>query len=179
MGFFGTYRYHEPWEPVDVEVAAKCGLPSYSLYWQKYKTRDDKNRVLYHEKAKFLSLRHKTDIYDATDRLVAHYERELLSLHYRYYIRMDDGNVLETYTRDDKIEISPLGWIVRMEKFCRNCTLLDAEGRVLAFIAQKKWAMNTQYSIDIYAPEAEKFIVTITSVIQSMFEVATADCSGV
>lgn len=63
-----------------------------------------------------------------------------------------------------------------MEGFCRNCTLFDAEGRVLAFIARKKWAMNTRYSIDIYAPEAEPLTVVITSIIQSMYETVTSDC---
>lgn len=176
MGIFGKYRYHEPWESVDNDVAAHYGLPVHSLYVGKHDTVDEMDQVRYHKTAKFMSIRYKTDIYDATERMIAHYERELMSLHYRYHIRMDDGTELETYNQDDEIEISPLGWIVRMEGFCRNCTLFDAEDRVLAFIARKKWTMNTRYSIDIYAPEAEPLIVVITSIIQSMYETVTSDC---
>ena len=83
MGIFGTYRYHEPWEPVDEEVAAQCGQPAYSLFMVKKEIRDAKDQVLYYEDAKALSVRYKTDIYDAKDQLVAPYERVPLSWHYR------------------------------------------------------------------------------------------------
>ena len=166
MGLFGTYRYHEPWEPVDEEVAAQCGQPAYSLFMVKKEIRDAKDQTLYYEDAKFLSVRYKTDIYDAKDQLVAHYERVPLSWHYRYYIQMDDGTALELYKDGNELTIEPGSWIVRMDGFAVNCTLVDAEGRVLAFIGQKKWSMSDRYCIDVYEPEAERFIVAIAAVIR-------------
>lgn len=177
MGLFGTFRYHEPWEPVNEAIVAQHGLPVRSLYMDSEKIVDSGDRVLYRVRRKILSLHGKTDIYDnTTAQLVAHYERVVLSLHYRYCVQMNDGATPELYSSNDVIEIVPLGWIVRMEGFARNCTLFDAEGRILAFIGRKNWSMHNRYSIDIYAPEAEQYIVTIASVIQSMFDDATSNC---
>lgn len=67
MGIFGKYRYHEPWESVDNDVAAHYGLPVHSLYVEKHDTVDEMDQVRYHKTAKFMSSRYKTDIYDATE----------------------------------------------------------------------------------------------------------------
>ncbi len=179
MGVFGTYRYHEPWEPVDDEVVSQYGVPAYSLYLGIREITDGDDRVLYVNKVKMLSLRGKTDIYDnSTGKVTAHYESELFSMSYRHYAQMDDGLSLELSYGDDEITVSPIGWTVRMDGFVRNCFLFDAEGRILAFIGRKQWSMHDRYSIDIYVPEEERLIVTISSIIQSIYRAANSD-SGV
>lgn len=175
MGLFGPYRYHEPWEPVDNEIVTQYGLPAYSLFLGDKEITDGDDQVLYLRNGKLFSLHGKTDIYDnRTGSLITHYEGVLFSLSYRYYIQMYDGRELELSCNNDEIVIMPIGWTVRMDGFTRNCTLFDAEGRFLAFIARKAWSLHNRYSKDIYVPEEERLIVTITSVIQSIYNADTS-----
>ena len=182
MGVFSKYhRFREAGEETNVNNAARFGEPQRSLFTStkvmtlhhRIEITDEEERVVYRAETKFPSLHDKTDLFDAAGRPVAHMERKLFTLHERHFVTMADGTAFELSNElfhliRDITNIEGLGWQLRGTVLGLNFALSDAEGEIIAVIAQKLFSLHDKYCVDIYQPKKEKTVVAILITLQHM-----------
>lgn len=182
MGVFSkVHRFHEAGEEANINNVDRFGKPVRSLFTSskvmtvhhRIEITDADSKVVYRAETKFPSLHDKTEIYDAEDRHVAHMEKKIFTLHERHFIRMEDGTAFELSNElfhliKDITNIEGLGWQLQGNILGLNFELYDANGEIIAVIAQKLLSLHDKYCIDIYRPEHEKIVVTILVTLQHM-----------
>ncbi len=182
MGVFSkVHRFREAGESANVRNVERFGEPRRSLFTStkvmtlhhRIEISDANENVVYRAETKFPSLHDKTDIYDASGRHVAHMERKLFTLHERHFITMADGTAFELSNElfhliMDITNIEGLGWQLQGNLLGLNFQLYDAEGQIIAVIAQKLFSLHDKYCIDIYQPEYESYVVAILVTLQHM-----------
>ena len=182
MGTFSSiHRYREAGQDANVNNVARFGEPVRSLFTStkiftlhhRIEITDEAENVVYRASSKAISLRDKTDLFDAADRPVAHIERKILTIHQRHYVTMADGTSFELSTElfhliKDVTNIEGLGWQLRGNVLGLNFELYDQNGGIIAVIAQKMLSMHDKYCMDIYRPEYEKIVVAILVTLQHM-----------
>ena len=110
-------------------------------------------------------------------------ERKIFTLHERHFVTMDDGTEFELSNElfhliKDITNIEGLGWQLRGNILGLNCELYDANGGIIAVIAQKMFSLHDKYSLDIYRPEYEETVVAILITLQHMISDRNASSSG-
>ena len=182
MGTFSKlHRFHEAGEASNVNNVEAFGQPARSLYTSTkilslhhhIDVTDDAEQVVYQAKSKVFSFLDKTDLYDASERHVAHIERKLISLHERHFITMENGQAFELSNElfhlvKDITNIEGLGWQLRGNILGLNFELYDSMGRIVAVIGQKMLSIHDKYCIDIYQPQMEAIVVAIVITLQHM-----------
>ena len=182
MGTFSKlHRFHEAGQASNVNNVEAFGQPARSLYTSTkilslhhhIDVTDDAEQVVYQAKSKVFSFLDKTDLYDASERHVAHIERKLISLHERHFITMENGQAFELSNElfhivKDITNIEGLGWQLRGNILGLNFELYDSMGRIVAVIGQKMLSIHDKYCIDIYQPQMEAIVVAIVITLQHM-----------
>ena len=182
MGTFSKLnRFHEAGQAANVNNVEAFGQPARSLYTSSkllslhrhIDVTDDAEQVVYQAKSKVFSFLDKTDLYDASERHVAHIERKLISLHERHFITMDNGQAFELSNElfhivKDITNIEGLGWQLRGNILGLNFELYDSMERIVAVIGQKMLSIHDKYCIDIYQPQMEAIVVAIVITLQHM-----------
>ena len=182
MGVFSKHvRYREAGEEANVNNVENFGTPVRSLFTSTkvftlhhhIDIMDENENIVYQARTKFFSILDKTDVMDASGRKISHMERKLLTLHQRRYISMADGRQFELSTEifhiyKDITNIEGLGWQLRGNILGLNFELYDADGSIIAVIAQKMFSLHDKYSLDIYRPEYEETVVAILITLQHM-----------
>ena len=182
MGVFSkVHRFREAGDPANVNNVERFGQPVRSLFTStkvltlhhKIEITDDRENVVYRAETKFPSLHDKTEIYDASGRHIAHMQRKIFTLHERHFITMDNGTEFELSNElfhliKDITNIEGLGWQLRGNILGLNFELYDADGSIIAVIAQKMFSLHDKYSLDIYRPEYEETVVAILITLQHM-----------
>ena len=182
MGTFSKLnRFHEAGQASNVNNVEAFGQPARSLYTSTtilslhhhIDVTDDAEQVVYQAKSKVFSFLDKTDLYDASERHVAHIERKLISLHERHFITMENGQAFELSNElfhivKDITNIEGLGWQLRGNILGLNFELYDSMGRIVAVIGQKMLSIHDKYCIDIYQPQMEAIVVAIVITLQHM-----------
>lgn len=182
MGVFsGVHRYREAGEQANVNNVERFGEPARSLFTStklltlrhEISVTDDRENVVYRAQSKVVSLRDKTDVFDAADKPVAHIEKKLFSFHERHFITMADGTQFELSNElfhliKDVTNIVGLDWQLRGNILGLNFELYDEQKRIVAVISQKMLSLHDKYCIDIYQPEHEKIVVAILITLQHM-----------
>ena len=176
-----VHRFRESGEAANARNVERFGEPIRSLFTStkvmtlhhRIEITDANENVVYRAETKFPSLHDKTEIYDASGRHVAHMEKKLFTLHERHFITMDDGTAFELSNElfhliKDITNIVGLGWQLRGNLLGLNFELYDANGEVIAVIAQKILSLHDKYCIDIYRPEYESYVVAILVTLQHM-----------
>ena len=176
-----VHRFREAGESANVRNVERFGEPVRSLFTStkvmtlhhRIEITDTNENVIYRAETKFPSLHDKTEIYDASGRHVAHMERKLFTLHERHFITMEDGTAFELSNElfhliKDITNIEGLGWQLRGNLLGLNFELYDANGEVIAVIAQKLLSIHDKYCIDIYKPALEPYVVAILVTLQHM-----------
>ena len=169
-----VHRYREAGEEANVNNVERFGQPVHSLFTStkvftlhhKIDVTDEREEVVYRSESKFLSLRDKTDIFQADGMPVAHVERKIFSLHERHFVTMADGLSFELSNElfhlvKDITNIEGLGWQLRGNVVGLNFELYDRDETIIAVIGQKAISLHDKYCIDIYRPECEKTVVAI------------------
>ena len=175
------HRFREAGEAANVNNVNAFGVPARSLFTSskvlslhhRIVITDDQENPVYRAQSKAISIRDKTDIYDANEQLVAHIERKIFTIRGRHYVTMADGTKFELSAEllhivKDVINIQGLGWQLRGNILGLNFQLYDVNGSVIAVIAQKIISLHDKYCIDIYQPQYEKIVVTILITLQHM-----------
>ena len=186
-----VHRFREAGESANARNVERFGEPVRSLFTStkvmtlhhRIEITDANENVVYRAETKFPSLHDKTDIYDASGRHVAHMERKLFTLHERHFITMADGTAFELSNElfhliKDITNIEGLGWQLRGNLLGLNFELYDANGEVIAVIAQKILSLHDKYCIDIYRPEYESYVVAILVTLQHMIRDREAAASS-
>ncbi len=182
MGVFSkVHRFREAGEAANVNNVERFGEPAYSLFTStkvmtvhhRIEIADAAGNVVYRTESKFPSLHDKTYIYDAAGSDVAYIERKFFSIHQRHFVTMANGFAFELSNElfhliRDVINIDALGWQIQGNILGLNFELYDANGEIIAVIAQKMFSMHDKYSIDIYQPDLEPIVVTILVTLQHM-----------
>ena len=176
-----VHRFREAGEAANVRNVERFGEPVRSLFTStkvmtlhhRIEITDANENVVYRAETKFPSLHDKTEIYDASGRHVAHMEKKLFTLHERHFITMEDGTAFELSNElfhliKDITNIEGLGWQLRGNLLGLNFELYDANGEVIAVIAQKLLSIHDKYCIDIYKPALEPYVVAILVTLQHM-----------
>ena len=176
-----VHRFREAGESANARNVERFGEPVRSLFTStkvmtlhhRIEITDANENVVYRAETKFPSLHDKTEIYDASDRHVAHMEKKLFTLHERHFITMEDGTAFELSNElfhlvKDITNIEGLGWQLQGNILGLNFELYDANGEIIAVIAQKLFSIHDKYCIDIYRPEYEKQVITILVTLQHM-----------
>lgn len=186
-----VHRYREAGEEANVNNVERFGQPVRSLFTStkvftlhhKIDVTDEREEIVYRSESKFLSLRDKTDIFQADGTPVAHVERKIFSLHERHFVTMADGLSFELSNElfhlvKDITNIEGLGWQLRGNILGLNFELYDAAGNIIAVISQKMFSIHDKYCIDIYRPEYEKIAVAILITLQHMIRDRNAASSS-
>ena len=182
MGVFSKYvRFREAGEQANVNNVERFGEPVRSLFTSskvfslhhRITITDDREQPVYLSVTKFPSLHDKTDVSDASGKHISHIERKLFTLHERHYVTMADGTKFELSNElwhivKDITNIEGLGWQLQGNIAGLNFQLYDADGSIIAVIAQKLVSIHDKYCIDIYKPEYEETVVTILVTLQHM-----------
>ena len=176
-----VHRFREAGESANARNVERFGEPVRSLFTStkvmtlhhRIEITDANENVVYRAETKFPSLHDKTEIYDASGRHVAHMEKKLFTLHERHFITMENGTAFELSNElfhliKDITNIEGLGWQLRGNLLGLNFELYDANGEVIAVIAQKILSLHDKYCIDIYRPEYESYVVAILVTLQHM-----------
>ena len=100
-------------------------------------------------------------------------QRKLFTLHEQHFVTMADGTAFELSNEHfhlirDITNIEGLGWQLRGNVLGLNFELYDAEGEIIAVIAQKLFSLHDKYCVDIYQPKKEKTVVAILITLQHM-----------
>ena len=141
MGVFsGVHRYREAGEQANVNNVERFGEPARSLFTStklltlrhEISVTDDRENVVYRAQSKVVSLRDKTDVFDAADKPVAHIEKKLFSFHERHFITMADGTQFELSNElfhliKDVTNIVGLDWQLRGNILGLNFELYDEQ----------------------------------------------------
>ncbi|MBQ6494022.1 MAG: LURP-one-related family protein [Erysipelotrichaceae bacterium] len=159
------------------------GDPEYSLYTalkfgdlhQRIDITDEEENVKYYTKSSVFTLTGKTDIFDASDELVAHLEKKPISLHEKHYVTMADGTSFTLSNElfhivEDITNIEGLGWQMQGNIIGLHFNLLDENGEPIARVVKKAISIHDKYSIDIYKPEFEKEVVAIVIQLEKMLQ---------
>ena len=159
------------------------GDPEYSLYTalkfgdlhQRIDITDEEENVKYYTKSSVFTLTGKTDIFDASDELVAHLEKKPISLHEKHYVTMADGTSFTLSNElfhivEDINNIEGLGWQMQGNIIGLHFNLLDENGEPIARVVKKAISIHDKYSIDIYKPEFEKEVVAIVIQLEKMLQ---------
>ena len=195
MGVFSTvHRFREAGEEANINNVERFGMPAYSLFTNTkimtvhhdIEITDEAQNVVYRAETQFPSIHDKTDVYDAEGNNVSHIERKVFSLRQRHYVTMADGTAFELsnelfHVIKNIINIEGLGWQIQGNILGLNFELYDANGEIIAVIAQKFFSLHDKYCIDIYQPELEPVVVTILVTLQHMIrdrEAAAASSSS-
>ncbi len=182
MGVFSqVHRFREAGEAANVNNVERFGEPAYSLFTSskvmtlhhRIEITDAEMNVVYRSETKFPSIHDKTTVTDADGFDVAYIERKFFSIHQRHYVTMADGTAFELSNElfhliKDIINIEGLGWQIRGNILGLNFELYDANGEIIAVIAQKFFSIHDKYCIDIYQPELEPVVVAILITLQHM-----------
>ena len=187
-------RYSEKGSAPDERNVSEFGVPAKTLYTSTkvvslthyIEVSDEADTLLYESNSEFFSLRDKTDITRADGSMVAHFEKQLISLRQRHFVTMANGTEFELSTEllhliKDIINIEGLGWQIQGNILQMNFNLFDADGKIIAAIGQKPFSIHDKYSVDIYQPELEETIVVILICLQHMIrdrEVAASSSSS-
>ena len=176
-----VHRFRESGQAANVRNVERFGEPVRSLFTStkvmtlhhRIEITDANENVVYRAETKFPSLHDKTEIYDASDRHVAHMEKKLFTLHERHFITMEDGTAFQLSNEvfhlvKDITNIEGLGWQLQGNILGLNFELYDANGQIIAVIAQKLFSIHDKYCIDIYRPEYEKQVIAILVTLQHM-----------
>ena len=176
-----VHRFRESGQAANVRNVVRFGEPVRSLFTStkvmtlhhRIEITDANENVVYRAETKFPSLHDKTEIYDASDRHVAHMEKKLFTLHERHFITMEDGTAFQLSNElfhlvKDITNIEGLGWQLQGNILGLNFELYDANGQIIAVIAQKLFSIHDKYCIDIYRPEYEKQVIAILVTLQHM-----------
>ena len=184
MGVFSKiHRYRSVGEQANVNNVNRFGEPARSLFTttkvmtlhRRITITDEAENTVYRAQTKFPSIRDKTDLFDASDRHVAHMERKIFSLHQRHFITMADGLKFELSNElfhiiKDITNIVGLGWQLRGNILGLNFELYDERGEVIAVIAQKMISLHDKYCIDLYQTEYEQIVIAILVTLQHMIK---------
>jgi uncharacterized protein YxjI len=183
MGFFSKLggAFHAAGEGPNESGLEKYGAPARSLYTelklgdlhQKVEVKDEQGKVLYWTKSAIIAIKGKTDIFDASDALVAHLEKKPISMHEEHYITMADGTQITLSNRlfqvfKDVTDIKGLDWKLQGNVIGLNFMLFDQNGEPVAAIGQKALSIHNRFSIDLYQPQHEKTVVAIVISLQKM-----------
>ena len=174
-------RYREAGEAANVNNVERFGQPGRSLFTSTkvlslhhaIEITDGQGSVVYCARTKFPSLHDKTDITDAAGNHIAHIERKFFSLHERHFITMADGTSFQLSNElfhlvKDITNIEGLGWQLRGNIMGLNFELYDAQGDIVAVIAQKLLSLHDKYCIDLYKSGCEGIVVAILITLQHM-----------
>ncbi len=182
MGTFSKlHRFHEAGQGANVKNVEAFGQPARSLYTSTkifslkhhIDVTDETEQVVYQAKSKVFSFVDKTDLYDASEKHIAHIQRKFISLHERHFVTMDNGQAFELsnelfHIMKDITNIEGLGWQLRGNILGLNFELYDSMGRIVAVIGQKMISLHDKYCIDIYQPQMEEIVVAIVITLQHM-----------
>jgi uncharacterized protein YxjI len=182
MGVFSKlFRYREAGQSANVHNVANFGEPVRSLFTSTkvftlhhhIDITDEHEEVVYRADSKVISIRDKTDIFDAAGRHVAHIENKLLTLRETHMVTMADGTRFDIsneilHVIKDITNIVGLGWQLRGNILGLNFELYDTDGSVIAVIGQKAVSIHDKYCIDIYKPEHEQKVIAILVALQHM-----------
>ena len=182
MGTFSKlHRFHEAGQGANVKNVEAFGQPARSLYTSTkifslkhhIDVTDETEQVVYQAKSKVFSFVDKTDLYDASEKHIAHIQRKFISLHERHFVTMDNGQAFELsnelfHIMKDITNIEGLGWQLRGNILGLNFELYDSMGRIVAVIGQKMISIHDKYCIDIYQPQMEETVVAIVITLQHM-----------
>ena len=182
MGFLSDIqRFHGAGERPNERNMEQYGQPARSIYTelvpgdlhQKIQVKDEQGKTLYWTKTSIIAIRGKTDIFDASDRQVAHLERKPISLHEEHYITMADGHQITLsnelfHVFKDVTNIKGLDWQLQGNVIGLNFMLLDRNGEPIAAIGQKMLSLHNRYSIDLYQPQHSEIVVAIVIALQKM-----------
>lgn len=182
MGTFSKlHRFHEAGQGANVKNVEAFGQPARSLYTSTkifslkhhIDVTDETEQVVYQAKSKVFSFVDKTDLYDASEKHIAHIQRKFISLHERHFVTMDNGQAFELsnelfHIMKDITNIEGLGWQLRGNILGLNFELYDSMGRIVAVIGQKMISIHDKYCIDIYQPQMEEIVVAIVITLQHM-----------
>ncbi len=184
MGVFSTiHRFHEAGEDANVNNVSNFGEPHHSLFTSskvlslhhRIDITDSSDRIVYRAVTQFPSLHDKTDIEDAYGKHIAHIERKLFTIHERHYVTMADGLKFQISNElfhliKDVTNIEGLGWQLRGNILGLNFELYDSDGSVIAVIGQKMLSIHDKYCVDIYRPELETIVTAILITLQHMIQ---------
>ena len=183
MGIFSKLggAFHAAGEGPNESRLEKYGAPARSLYTelklgdlhQKIEVKDEQGQVLYWTKSAIVAIKGKTDIFDASDTLVAHLEKKPISMHEEHYITMADGRQFTLsnelfHVIKDITNIQGLDWQLQGNVIGLNFILFDQNGEPVAAIGQKAVSIHNRFSIDLYQPQHEKTVVAIVISLQKM-----------
>ncbi len=185
------HRFREAGEQANVNNVERFGLPTRSLFTSskvmtlhhRIEITDGTEKLVYRAETKFPSLHDKTEIYDAAGTHVAHIEKKLFTLHERHFVTMADGTAFELSNElfhlvRDVTNIEGLGWQLEGNILGLNFELYDENDRVIAVIAQKMFSLHDKYCVDIYRPDCEKAVVAILVTLQHMIRDRSASASA-
>ena len=184
MGLFSSFqRFHEAGEAPNEVNTEQYGIPSRSLYTavdlrdihSRIEIKDEDGQLLYWTKSSIITIKGKTDIFDASGALVAHLEKKPISLHEKHFITMADG---QKFTLSNELfhlfaditNIEGLGWQLKGNVIGLNFMLFDEHGEAVAAIGQKMISIHRRCSIDLYQPQHEKIVVAIVVQLQKMLQ---------
>ncbi len=183
MGFFSKLggAFHAAGEGPNESGLEKYGAPARSLYTelklgdlhQKIEVKDEQGRVLYWTKSAIVAIKGKTDIFDASDTLVAHLEKKPISMHEEHYITMADGTQITLSNRlfqvfRDVTDIKGLDWKLQGNVIGLNFVLFDQNSEPVAAIGQKALSIRNCFNIYLYQPQHEKTVVALVISLQKM-----------
>ncbi len=183
MGIFSKLggAFHAAGEGPNESSLEKYGAPARSLYTelkpgdlhQKIEVKDEQGQVLYWTKSAIVAIKGKTDIFDASDALVAHLEKKPISMHEEHYVTMADGTQITLSNRlfqvfRDVTDIKGLDWKLQGNVIGLNFVLFDQNSEPVAAIGQKALSIHNRFSIDLYQPQHEKTVVAIVISLQKM-----------
>ena len=182
MGVFSKlFRFREAGESANVNNVAHFGEPARSLFTttkilslhHHIDITDEHEEIVYRADSKVISIRDKTDIFEAAGRHVAHIENKLLTLRETHIVTMADGTRFDLsneilHVVKDITNIVGLGWQLRGNILGLNFELYDKDGSVIAVIGQKAVSIHDKYCIDIYKTEHEQKVIAILVALQHM-----------
>lgn len=176
-------NYHESGSKTTSKSVVDFGEPAYSLYTamklgslhQRINITDEKDTVKYYTKSSVFTLKGKTDIMDASGKVIAHLEKKPISLHEKHYITMADGSSFTMsnelfHVIKDVTNIEGLGWKLQGNFIGLNFNLLDQNENPVATVGQKMISIHDKYCIDIYQPQYEQIVVAIVIQLEKMLE---------
>lgn len=184
-------RYHGHTEQTDERILQEYGTPEKTLYvsskvlslHQATEITDANENVVYTSTSKVLTLHDRTRIYDVSGKEIAYVYRKFFTLHERRIVRMHDGTEFQLSNElfhiiKDITNIEGLGWKLEGNILSMNFTIKDEHENILAVIGQKYLSIHDKYSVDIYDPSEEEYIVTILISLQHMIRERAAAASS-
>lgn len=136
---------------------------------------DDQDVVRYYTKSSVFALKGATDLLDASNNLVAHLEKKVVSLHEKQFITMANGTNITLSNElfhlvKDITNIEGLGWKIEGDIVGLDFNLLDANGEPIAAVRKKMVSIHDKYCIGLFKPEYEPVVVAIVIALEKMIE---------